>query len=108
MAYDLDSLARQTKNLIVNERSITLTEVSRRLGVDRHTLEKAVVTVAGMNFRHFRHRLLFDEAVAMLRAEPNLSVKEVAFKFGFSSQRSFGRFIKSISGKPPTELRKSC
>lgn len=107
MAYDLHGLARQVSDLIVRKRGITLTELSQRLGVDRHTVEKAILVAAGTTFRNFRRKLLFDEAVTLLRAEPNLPVKEVAFKLAFTSPRSFARFIKGASGKTPTELRNS-
>jgi sulfate adenylyltransferase len=87
----------------VGERRLTLSEVARLVGVERHTVEKAVRSVTGQTFRQLQRSLLIERAKLLLAQ--GRSIKEVAFDLGFASPQSFHRFVRSTSGKTPSWFR---
>jgi AraC family transcriptional regulator, transcriptional activator of pobA len=48
---------------------------------------------------------LLQMALAMLN-QPDVSVKEIGIKLGYSSAASFSRFVQQSTGKSPSQLRK--
>jgi transcriptional regulator GlxA family with amidase domain len=105
MAYDLNGLYTRIQRNLSSTPYMSLHELSVRLRVERHTIEKAVKKATSKTFREMRNLLLLEHARGLLDGNPNQSIKEVAFKLGYRSQRSFSRFIKSSLGCSPKELR---
>lgn len=105
MAYDLNGLYTRIQRSLSSTPYMSLHALSARLGVERHTIEKAVKQATSKTFREMRNDLLLKHARNLLDSNPNQSIKEVAFKLGYRSQRSFSRFIKSSLGCSPKELR---
>jgi AraC-like DNA-binding protein len=85
------------------ERRVTLSEVARKVGVERHTLEKVVRSTTGQSFRQLQRTLLLERAKVLLAQEK--SIKEVAFELGFGHPQSFHRFVRKSSGGTPSSLR---
>ena len=83
----------------------TLTNVARRMGISRGTAQKAVYFVTGQSFRRLRESALLDAVREILAHEPEASLKEICFRIGFRSERSFRRFIRRLTGQSPTGLR---
>lgn len=106
MAYDLHGLFRRIGNEMHLRPYIQLEELSQRVCVERHTIEKAVKEATGNTFREFRTRMLLERATRLLNDNPAQSIKEIAFNLGYNSQRSFCRFIKTAAGCSPKELRR--
>lgn len=105
MAYDLPRLYETVRSHLWFNPDLQLDELSQLLKVERHTVEKAVRLATGKTFRELKKDILFRLAIQRLRDDPSLSIKEVAFKLGYCSQRSFCRFVKAMAGCPPTQLR---
>lgn len=105
MAYDLPGLFGRINHHLCFAPYLQLGDLSRRLRVERHTIEKAVKTATGKTFRQFRTKLLLERATHVLTENPNHSIKEIAFNLGYNSQRSFCRFIRTTTGYSPKELR---
>ena len=106
MAYDLEGVFIRVKNALIEAPRTSLCEVSYRLGVERHTIEKAVRAHTGRAFRNLRNDIALDAAVAQLCSQPNRSIKEISYDCGYESPRAFSRFIRSSCGFAPNELRK--
>jgi adenylyl-sulfate kinase len=87
------------------ERRVTLTEVAREVGVERHTVERVVRSVIGQSFRELQKSLLCERANLLL--EQGRAIKEIAFEVGFGSPQSFHRFIRRTYGTTPSCLRRS-
>ncbi len=104
MAYNRSKLLKELDALISNSPSIRLSEIARTLGVDRHTIENAMRSVRKTSFREYKRRELLNMAREMLN-QPDLSVKEVGIRLGYSSPASFSRFISQATGKSPSRLR---
>ena len=107
MAYDLNGLFNRIHRSLRSTPYLSLHELSIRICVERHTIEKAVKKATGKTFREVRNDMLLEQARGLLDSNPNQSIKEVAFKLGYRSQRSFSRFIKSSVGCSPKQLRGS-
>jgi two-component system, response regulator YesN len=105
MAYNLPGLFSQILPYLRSRPYGTLDEIAAHIHVERHTIEKAVKQATGKTFRELRTELLLLHATGMLNAESNQSIKEIAFKLGYQSQRSFSRFIRTAAGCSPKEIR---
>jgi adenylyl-sulfate kinase len=86
----------------IKQRRVTLSEVAREVGVERHTLEKVVRSTTGQSFRHLRQTVLLARAKTLL--DQGKPIKEVAFELGFGHAQSFHRFVRKSSGTTPLAL----
>lgn len=105
MAYQLASLARLVLERLRLSAGTSLAGAAHELKVERHTLERALRKATGKTFRELRAEVVGKKAVALLSAEPNRSVKEVAFSLGYQSPRAFSRFLKRTLGSTPAAAR---
>jgi transcriptional regulator GlxA family with amidase domain len=105
MTYNRRQLLKELDTLVSATPRIRLSEIARSLGVDRHTIENAMRSTRSTSFREYKKNELLQMARAMLD-QPNVSVKEVGIKLGYSSAASFSRFVQKSTGKSPSQLRK--
>src|SRR5579864_1697365 len=105
MAYDLDWIFLQVEKHLEGTPSLSLTQLSTLIGVERHTLERAVKNVTAQTFRDFRNGILLKHARGLLRDEPHRTIKEVAFILGYRYQGSFSRFIRTETGGTAKQLK---
>jgi len=85
--------------------SLTLVDLGRTLGVDRHTIERAVHLAAGVTFRKFKRLKQLERAQVLLKE--GLLVKEVADKLGYRSSDAFSRAFNAVFGCPPRSLKRN-
>ena len=104
MAYNRDGLLNQLEALVAETPRMRLSQIARSLGVDRHTIENAMLLRRKITFREYRRRHLLQAARKMLD-QPHLSVKEIGIMLGYSSAASFSRFVRQTTGKNPSQLR---
>ena len=83
-----------------------LQDLALELGIDRHTLLKAVKQVTRASFRDYRRRRRLEVATALLTQSGDLSEKLIAGRVGYQSPDAFSRFIKRETGKTPSEIRR--
>lgn len=105
MSYDHIKIVVWLEKLLVDNIQLQLVEASQQLGVERHTLEKALKETTGSSFRRYRQRMLLEQAIRLLVEEGGLSTKEIAVQLGYGSGTAFSRFIRKQTGHSPTELR---
>ena len=105
MTYNQRKLLKELDVLVTNTPRIRLSEIAQSLGVDRHTIENAMRATRNTSFRDYRRQELLQMALAMLN-QPDISVKEIGSKRGYSSAASFSRFVQQSTGKSPSQLRK--
>jgi transcriptional regulator GlxA family with amidase domain len=104
VTYNHDGLLNQVDALVDETPRMRLSEIARALGVDRHTIENAMISRRKVTFREYKRRRLLQAARKMLD-QPHLSVKEIGITLGYSSAASFSRFVQQSTGKSPSELR---
>jgi two-component system, response regulator YesN len=105
MAYDWQGLFHVINNHLLSSAHLSLEDLSRRIRVERHTIEKAVKQATGLTFRKLRNQVMLEKAKALLKSEPNRSIKEIAFKLNYRSHRAFSRFVRTMGGYSPKEFR---
>ncbi len=105
MTYNQRTLLKELDVLVSNTPRIKLSEIARTLNIDRHTIENAMRSTRNTTFREYKRRELLQMALAMLN-RPDISVKEIGIKLGYSSAASFSRFVQQSTGKSPSQLRK--
>lgn len=105
MAYDSKTLFVNVNHYLNSAPCPSLGELSERLQIGRHTIEKVIRMATGKTFRELRSSILLDRAKNSLAEHPNRSIKELSFDLGYNSPRSFCRFVKTVSGCTPKELR---
>lgn len=104
MAYDRGSLYKIIFDLLSQNLQLTLADISDELSVNRHTIETLVREFANVSFRELHTNLILEKAKTLLTTQPRLSIKEIAYSLGYEP-RAFARFVKSRTGKTPSELR---
>ena len=104
MSYNHNALLDQLDALVAETPRMRLSQIAHALGVDRHTIENAMISRRKMTFREYRRRYLLQAAKKMLN-QPHLSVKEIGIMLGYSSAASFSRFVQQSTGKSPSQLR---
>ena len=67
MAYDRNLLLCAVDELLSRNPRILLSEISDNLGVERHTIEKAILTLRGVSFREYEQEVLLLVARERLR-----------------------------------------
>ena len=105
MAYDLRLLVERVEASLCAAPRKPLCDMARELGIDRHTLERAVRNRTGTTFRHLQQEAVLVRALKLLNSEPPRSVKEVCFLLGYRSPSAFSRALRRACGQPPTRIR---
>lgn len=105
MGYPSESLARSVEVMLDSCPQLSLSKIASELGIDRHTLERALVRTRRKPFWELRAERLARKPAELLEQVPPLSVKEIAFVLGYESPRGFSRFVKRQFGASPAALR---
>lgn len=105
MVYDPRGIFLQVAQHLERMPSMTLTEICNNLGIERHTVQKAVRNATNVTFREFRNTILLKHAHRLLNGQSNLTIKEVAFILGYRSQGSLSRFIRTATGRSAKEFK---
>jgi AraC-like DNA-binding protein len=98
MVYDFHRIFLQVTQNIEMMPSISLMQLSNNLGIERHTIAKAIKNATGLSFREFRNSVLLKHVRNLLKDESNRTIKEVAFAVGYRSQGSLSRFMRITTG----------
>ena len=86
------------------QHALALSAVATTLGISEEYLIKLFNRELGMTpMRYFQK--IKQEAAIQLLLTTSLSIKEIGWKLGFSSQFHFSRNFKLFSGESPTEFR---
>lgn len=85
-------------------RALTIDDISRHVGVSRTILQEKVKQVIGRTIHEEIERVRLDRTKELLLV-PNLSIKQVAAKAGFSSTQYLTRVFKAHLGETPAKFR---
>ena len=85
----------------------TVGEAAERLGTDSETLYYYFERRIGLDFRTWRTRLRLEDAMRLLREEPDTPAVEIAARVGFSNRSNFSRQFLAYTGLTPLQWRAS-
>lgn len=83
--------------------ALRLNEMASKAGISTSTLRRRLEEREG-GFRHARQRALAEAGIKLL-VDTDASVETIAEQLGYSDARSFRRFLKSATGKTPSDFR---
>lgn len=91
------------ENNIPNE-EFSVEDICREIGISRVQLYRKVKALIGYNVNDYISTVRLQKAKYLL-ADPELTIADVAFKVGYSSQAYFSTVFKSKFSLTPTEYR---
>jgi two-component system, response regulator YesN len=83
---------------------LNLADLSRTFRISASYLSKLFRKHAQASFGEYLASLRIDAAKRLIRANPQLPLKEVAEKVGFNDPFYFSRVFKSLAGLPPSDF----
>jgi AraC-like DNA-binding protein len=106
MAYQRSCIFLKVESfLLVNPHS-RLSDLSRKLHVERHTIEKSIREATGLSFRAHQKSRVLERAMQLLSQEGELSEKQIAALLGYRSLEAFCRFVRNATGRTPGQIRR--
>lgn len=104
MAYQRKKLVDLATELVRQQPSLTEAEACDKLGVHRHTLQRALKT-NGQSFALLKQASVLAALERQFVSAQAKSLKQLWSELGFSSASAFARYIRKATGKSPSELR---
>jgi AraC-like DNA-binding protein len=105
MAYNSFALFHDIHSLLLIQPRISQQEICRKLGIERHTIERVTLKFAQKSFRDYRNSCMLEKAITML-SNSRLTIKEIALDIGYQSSRAFSRAFANSVGLSPSAYRK--
>lgn len=95
MAYDYDRIVSLVASALAEQPTVKLNALAESLGIERHTICRALAKRVGHSFRSLQSQHI--AAAAARRSDQGLtSTKEVAVAIGYSSGRALSRRLGRI------------
>ena len=79
--------------------------MATELCTNRLYVSTAINEEMGISFSDYINRKRVNYAILLMRTNPQMTIYEIADLSGFSSDKSFYRNFKNITGKSPKEMR---
>ncbi|MCS4226148.1 AraC family transcriptional regulator [Sphingobacterium sp. BIGb0165] len=83
----------------------TIEQLAIKFGINEYKLKKGFKEISGMGLFQFATKVHIQEAISLLKTT-DLSIKEIAFRTGYSSPSSFSVAFKKQYGIAPNQIRK--
>jgi len=90
------------KNL---DADLSLEYLSKKAHYSPYHFHRVFLTVVGEKLDEFINRKRIERIASILLVEPNVILKDLAFRYGFNSDNSFSRAFKKYYGISPTKFK---
>ena len=94
-----------TKRQLYLRHNLKISDVATELCTNRLYVSTAINEEMGISFSDYINRKRVNYAIHLMSVNPQLTIYEIADLSGFSSDKSFYRNFKNITGKSPKELQ---
>ena len=98
--------AMEEQQLFMNP-DLKIADLATALGTNRSTISACINSQRGCSFPQFVNGYRVACAQELLRNQPDIKIAEVCVKSGFSSEASFYRIFKAVTGTTPTAWKTS-
>ena len=95
-----------TEHKLYLRHNLKVSDVAAELCTNRLYVSTAINDEIGVSFSNYINRKRIDYAIYLMRTHPQKTICEIADLSGFSSDKSFYRNFKIITGKSPKEITK--
>lgn len=106
MSYDHGLIAAKVKAKLEVDPNAALVSMCRTLGIDRHTVDRALARHFGMTFQRLKNQVRDGKITAALNQDEVRSVKQAAHEAGYESAASLARRTRRTIGMTPATVRK--
>ena len=93
-----------TKRQLYLRHNLKISDVAAELCTNRLYVSTAINEEMGISFSDYINRKRVNYAIHLMSVNPQLTIYEIADLSGFSSDKSFYRNFKNITGKSPKEI----
>lgn len=103
------TLAQRIEEVVMDRKlflrhHLKVTDVAKELCTNRVYVSTAINDEIGVSFSDYINRKRVDYAIHLMRSNPQMTIHEIANLSGFSSDKSFYRNFKNITGESPREI----
>ena len=107
---ELEKFKSKLHDLMQNDKlylepNLTLTDLSKQLGVNSTVLSYAINHGFGKNFNDFVNEFRINEVKEKLKTDDDSTLLGLAFDCGFNSKATFNRAFKKFTGVSPKEFQ---
>lgn len=88
------------------DENLSLSDATKILPTSQSSLAHKFKKVTGKSFKRFQIDLKLNKAEEILRKHPEITVKEVAFRLGYTNPFYFSRLYKKHRKKSPSDYRR--
>ncbi len=88
------------------EEQLDLTEASSILFQSQSSLSHKFKKLTGKSFKQFQIDMKLDKADEFFKMNPEMSIKEVAYRVGYKDPYYFSRLYKKYRGQSPSQTKK--
>jgi AraC-like DNA-binding protein len=85
--------------------NLKVSDIATALGTNRNSISSCINSQRDCTFPQFVNTYRVAHAQELLRNQPDLKIADVCLASGFSSEASFYRIFKTVSGTTPTDWR---
>lgn len=96
-----------TKQQLYLRHNLKVSDVAKELGTNRLYVSTAINEEMGISFSDYINKKRVNHAIHLMRTNTQMTMYEIADLSGFSSDKSFYRNFKNITGKSPKEIRET-
>ena len=85
---------------------ITLSDVAKNVNYSEHHFHRLFSKYSSETLNQFITRIKMERSAIYLAINSEISITEIAFKYGYNSSSSYNKAFKKHHGMSPTEFRK--
>jgi AraC-like DNA-binding protein len=105
-----DELMRRICTLMEEQKlylnsELKLNDVADALNTNRNLISSCINSQQGCSFSQFVNSYRVEYAKDLIRRKPDMKISEVWMQSGFSTETSFFRTFKAVTGMTPTEWK---
>ena len=84
---------------------LKLSDVAASIGTNRNTISNCINSQLGCSFSQFVNSYRINHAQMLMRTKPDMKISEVWSSSGFTTESSFFRTFKAVTGMTPSEWK---
>ena len=85
--------------------NLKLSDVAASLGTNRNTISNCINSQLGCSFSQFVNNYRIKHAQTLMHIRPDMKISEVWSSSGFTTESSFFRTFKAVTGMTPSEWK---
>ena len=93
------------KEQVFRNKGLSVDDMAKRLGTNKTYISAFVNMNSGMSFSAYVNKYRVEYAQRLMQEQPGMKLADVSMAAGFSSETSFFRNFKAVTGMSPAEWK---